>query len=332
MPNLTRMTSAYARPDVLIDSHASGGARAEAAVISHLQESKLFRDYQQAFEETLGLPLVLRAAGSFQTPLQGSKRVNAFCALMTQANKTCAACLQLQQRVEEAAALLPKTLQCYAGLSETAIPVRVGHKILGYLQTGQVFFRSPAKKQFNGIVPLIQGGKAGVDTRALESAYFRTRVIPGKQYGAIIRLLAIFAEHLSTVSNQMLLTGAAAEPPVITRGRKFIAEHQSEDLGLTEVARAMNMSAFHFCKVFKKTTGLTFTEYLARERVESVKERLLNVHVRVSEAAYAAGFQSLSQFNRVFRRIAGETPSRYRDQQHGSDGKSARIPVLVHAA
>jgi len=45
-----------------------------------------------------------------------------------------------------------------------------------------------------------------------------------------------------------------------------------------------------------------------------VKHRLLDVNMRVSEAAYASGFQSLSQFNRVFLRVAGEPPSIYRER------------------
>ena len=77
------------------------------------------------------------------------------------------------------------------------------------------------------------------------------------------------------------------------------------------------MSAFYFCKMFKKATGLTFTDYLARVRVEKVKNLLLNPHKRISEAAFEAGFQSLSQFNRVFRRIAGEAPTVYRERLHG---------------
>ena len=74
------------------------------------------------------------------------------------------------------------------------------------------------------------------------------------------------------------------------------------------------MSAFYFCKSFRKATGLTFTDYVARVRVEKVKNLLLNPNKRVSEAAYEAGFQSLSQFNRVFRRVAGEPPSAYREK------------------
>jgi AraC-like DNA-binding protein len=61
---------------------------------------------------------------------------------------------------------------------------------------------------------------------------------------------------------------------------------------------------------------MTFTDYVARVRVEKVKNLLLDPNKRVSEAAYEAGFQSLSQFNRVFRRIAGASPSHYREQLH----------------
>jgi len=115
------------------------------------------------------------------------------------------------------------------------------------------------------------------------------------------------------------------------RGRvvPFINEHQDEDLSLSEVAKAVNMSAFYFCKIFKRATGLTFTEYLARVRVETVKQVLLDPHKRVSEAAYASGFQSLSQFNRVFRRITGQAPSEYKQRLHGPasiQGKPGQCP------
>jgi AraC-like DNA-binding protein len=65
---------------------------------------------------------------------------------------------------------------------------------------------------------------------------------------------------------------------------------------------------------------MTFTAYLARVRVEKVKNLMLNPNKRVSEAAFDAGFQSLSQFNRVFRRITGDAPSAYRRRIHRSFG------------
>lgn len=285
-------------------------------VVTQLQRSPLYRDYHQAFEATTGLPLALRAAGSFQTPLQGSKRVNSFCALMAGTNKSCAACLLLQQRVEQDATKDAKTLQCFAGLSESAVPVRVGDQVLGYLQTGQVFLQAPTERSFARIARQIRDWNPTADLRQLKTAYFATRVLARRQYASVVNLLSIFAQHLSTISNQVMVQETEVEPPVMTRARAYIGEHYGERLELREVAQAVNMSMFYFCKIFKKTTGLTFTEYLSRHRVERVKELLLNPHLRVSEAAFAVGFQSLSQFNRVFRQIAGESPTAYRDHLH----------------
>jgi AraC-like DNA-binding protein len=131
-------------------------------------------------------------------------------------------------------------------------------------------------------------------------------------------LLTIFAQHLSTLSNQLMVKAETEESPAMAKARLFIAERSAEEISLTEVAGAVNVSAFYFCKIFKKATGMTFTDYLARVRVEKIKNLLLNPHKRVSEAAYEAGFQSLSQFNRVFRRITGEAPSAYRERLHGA--------------
>ena len=324
------MTRRYSPPARAPASRAFDDADVEATVLARLQQSEFFRDYQQAFESATGLPLVLRAFGSLRTPLQGSLRVNPFCALMTRANQTCAACLQSQQRLEAAATENPTTLQCHAGLSESAVPVRLGSRVLGYLQTGQVFLQSPTMRHYRTVARTLDGQGAGPDAPALKSAYFQTRVMTAEQYESIIRLLAIFAEHLAVVSNQMLLQAETAEPVIITKVRAFIAAHHGEALGLRATARAMNISAYYFCKVFKKATGLTFVEYLARERTESVKQMLLDARMRVSEAAFAAGFQSLSQFNRVFHRVAGEAPTTYRERLHGVNGQSAR-PVLAAA-
>jgi AraC-like DNA-binding protein len=79
------------------------------------------------------------------------------------------------------------------------------------------------------------------------------------------------------------------------------------------VAKAAHMSTFYFCKQFKKATGVTFTNYLNRVRVEKAKEMLLNPHARVSEVAFDVGFQSLTHFNRVFRNLTGESPTAYRE-------------------
>jgi len=116
------------------------------------------------------------------------------------------------------------------------------------------------------------------------------------------------------VNNQIVVRDQNAEPPVITRAKQFIIEHQTEELSLEQVAAAVHTSKFYFCKMFKKATGINFTDYLSRLRTERAKNLLLNPNLRVSEIAYEVGFQSLTHFNRVFKRIAGRSPTNYREQ------------------
>ena len=106
--------------------------------------------------------------------------------------------------------------------------------------------------------------------------------------------------------------GHRAEPVEIWKARKFIKEHSTEELSLSKVAKAANISRNHLSEKFKQVTGTNFVEYVARARFEKACELLRDVDLRVSEIAFAVGFQSLSQFNRVFKKFSGKSPSAYR--------------------
>lgn len=283
-------------------------------LVEALSQSQIYQDYERAFSKTTGLPLSLRPVETWQLAQRGKRAENPFCILMAEQNRACAACLETQQKIADAGGYGPRTVRCFAGLCDTGVPVAVGDEVLGFLQTGQVFTQKPTRAQFARVAAQLVEWGWKLDLRKLEEAYFQTRVITPKQYESVVRLLTIFAQHLALVSNQLLVTRANAEPPAIAKAKKFITEHQTEEISLGDVARAVNTSTFYFCKMFKKVTGLNFTDYLSRLRVEKAKNLLLNPNARISEVAFAAGFQSLSHFNRVFRRVAGESPTNYRDK------------------
>src|SRR6266542_4447775 len=98
-----------------------------------------------------------------------------------------------------------------------------------------------------------------------------------------------------------------AEPVEIWKARSFIEDHSGEELSLRTVAKAVNLSA-----KFKQVTGVNFIDYVARTRFEKACDRLLNSDLRISEIAFAVGFQSLSQFNRVFKKLSAKSPMEYR--------------------
>jgi AraC-like DNA-binding protein len=103
-----------------------------------------------------------------------------------------------------------------------------------------------------------------------------------------------------------------AEPADVWKARKFIEEHSDEEISLPETAKAVNISPNYLSEKFKQVTGVRFVEYVARTRFQNACDLLRNGNLRVSEIAFAAGFQSLSQFNRVFKRFSGKSPTQYR--------------------
>jgi AraC-like DNA-binding protein/ligand-binding sensor protein len=285
---------------------------ANRELIEQLSRSQIYRDYEHAFNQATGLPLKLRTTEVWQLVHQATKFENPFCTLMARQSRSCAACLEVQQKIVESPEPGAKSVICFAGLCDTAVPVQLGDKLIGFLQTGQVLLKKPTRRQFTRTARQLLEWGLKVDLNQLEEAYFHTRVLTRKQYESMISLLTIFSQHLSFVCNQILVQPRNAEPMAITRARQFIQDHQTDDLSLAGVARAVNISTFYFCKLFKKATGLNFTEYLSQLRIEKAKNLLLNPNLRVSEIAYEIGFQSLTHFNRVFRRIAGQSPTNYR--------------------
>ena len=282
--------------------------------IGTLSASQMYQDYARAFTRGTGLPLRLHAPELMRVLEFDRKEENPFCALMAKTNQSCAACYGLQQKLEAEAQLAPKTLKCFAGLCETAVPVRVGDKLIAFLQTGQILLHRPNRTEFNKVAQTLLSFGAQVDLKRLEEAYFNTRVLSKQQYEALIRLLAIFAEHLGECAAALALEAHPEEPPAIARARTFIAEHAQDDLSLAAVAQAVNMSASYFSEKFKEITGLNFVAYVARTRIEKARNLLHNPNLRISEIAFEVGFQSLSQFNRTFKKIVGESPHDYRDK------------------
>ena len=286
----------------------------ENTLVETLCSSTIYQDYERAFSEATGLPVALRPVESWQLPHHGQRSENPFCAMMATKSRACAACLQVQQKLSENARYEAASETCQAGLCDTAVPVRLGDKLVGFLHTGQIFRKKPTGTQFNRVAQLCADWGIQVDREKLKAAYFDTRVLSAKEHEAMVKLLQIFAQHLSIVSNQIAVQERTAEPPVITRAKEFIKQHQTEDLSLGQVANAVNTSTFYFCKMFKKVTGINFTDYVSRVRIENSKNLLLNPNLRISEIAYEVGFQSLTHFNRVFKKIVGQSPTEYRRQ------------------
>ena len=117
---------------------------------------------------------------------------------------------------------------------------------------------------------------------------------------------------LSAAEFQSASSRNRAEPVEIWKTRKFIEEHSDEELSLRRVAKAVNIHPNYLSERFKQVIGMNFVQYVARTRFERACKLLRDGDLRISEIAFAAGFQSLSQFNRVFKKFSRKSPTQFR--------------------
>jgi len=130
-----------------------------------------------------------------------------------------------------------------------------------------------------------------------------------------------------------------AEPAKVWKARSYIQDHLEEELSLRIVAKFVQISPNHLSETFKEVTGVNFVEYIARRRFAKACLLLLDPDLKISEIAFEVGFQSLSQFNRVFRKFSGKSPTAYRAHEfhrveraaHSPNGVAKTLPVEMRS-
>ncbi len=270
--------------------------------------------YEAAFRKATGVvlrvvppdePLERQSLGEGENPL---------CALLAGTPAGCESCLLAQRRVQHMARKKGAAYQinCFAGMTEVAVPVIVDGHHVATLVSGQVFRREATERDFK-IVLSTFGGAFGTDwERKIRKAYFETPVVNAERFEAIIQLLNVFAQYLADYGSRHALISSDREPSAVATAKQFVQSHVDEPITLEQVVQHVHISRFYFCKLFRKATGMTLTEYVARVRVEKAKTLLVDPSLRISEVVFAAGFGSSPRFKSVFKRYVGMAPTEYR--------------------
>ncbi len=212
----------------------------------------------------------------------------------------------------------------YAFVTELCVPVPLSGRPFIHLCAEPIRISNKGISKFEDAArQMLDEGCTPADLRAARHWFDKLPVMTLDRAHAVETMLQFFAAQLSEYAERLFLQSTDCEPESVKRARQFILGHLSEPMALEDVSRHAGVSPFHFCKVFKRATGMTFTEFVNRARVEQAKRLLLKPQARITEVAYDVGFQSLSQFNRSFRRVTASSPTEYRTQ--------VRKPALVAA-
>lgn len=93
----------------------------------------------------------------------------------------------------------------------------------------------------------------------------------------------------------------------------YINEHYTEDLALDALAHIAGFSKYHFARLFKQFTGVTFYKYLTKKRISHAEQLLIDPEIAITEIATRCGFSNLSAFTRMFKLLKCCTPTEYRN-------------------
>lgn len=274
--------------------------------------SKLFQDFQRAFAAISGLPLTLAEPAPNEGDTRPDNKANPFCVRMTRVARTCEWCREFQAQLADAAKVSSQTRRCHAGLYETMVPVRFGKRVLALLQIGQVRLQPTSDEEIKQAVREVSAAVPSINKSSLATALGATRTFDREHFAGFVQVLEVFSSQLAEwyMRNGPAETPRASTP--ITRAREWLGSHYHERITLDDAAKAVHLNRFHFSKAFHRETGVRFRDFLVQLRLDRARLMLAHNEMRITEIAGVVGFQSISQFDRTFRRAFGQSARAYR--------------------
>jgi len=133
-----------------------------------------------------------------------------------------------------------------------------------------------------------------------------------EQRDAWLQTLALYAREAMRWMETDLHPEHQALPVLVRRACEQIRQRHAAPLNLKEIAGELGVSTEHLSRLFHRSTGLRFREYLAEARIETACEALKKSGKPISEIAHDSGFSTLSRFNRCFREHRDMTPRDWR--------------------
>lgn len=181
------------------------------------------------------------------------------------------------------------------------------------------------KNQMISIRQLFRHAERGVafsrESIAKVRPLLKTLTCENDSFYSLIKLLIILHELSIDKGMRELSTGQFAANVMhqhssdesLGRVMDYLSRHYSEVIRLSEVAEMVNMSESSFRRFFKQHTSKSFIDFLTDIRLGAASRALIDSSLSIAEIGYDCGFNNLSNFNRIFKKKKGVTPSEFRD-------------------
>ena len=129
----------------------------------------------------------------------------------------------------------------------------------------------------------------------------------------ILHILSLDTESRVLCSESFAEVKNKQETSKLHRLIEYLRQHYQETVRLSELAKMVGMTEVSLSRYFKRSTGVTLSDYLIGLRVGHASRLLVDTDLTVNEIAYACGFNNISNFNRLFRKNRGCTPQQLRN-------------------
>ncbi len=159
----------------------------------------------------------------------------------------------------------------------------------------------------------LQNKIAGLLNQMISAYFAREPMWNARCYSYLLQIYAELGRAMrESIPSEESDYDAHIDAEIMNGALTYINQHYMDDLSLEDVSTFAGFSKFYFSRVFKQFSGLSFTEYLTRKRMNVSTDLLVRTSLPIREIAERSGFGSLATFNRVFRKANACTPSQYR--------------------
>lgn len=243
------------------------------------------------------------------------------CGHLQRAPGGCKMCVCFRQNLRDTATTQPVAARCDGGLWEVIVPVIVGTQVVGHLLVIGLADGDASARELNRTRHLLSRMGFDLSAEMLSRLRAGSRRMDEIERASIGRLLHALAEQAGRLFTEHLATPSVSASALVDQTYQHVHSQFFRRLRVSQLARELGVSPAHLSRTFHRATGLRLVDYVARYRAERARQLLLESSQPIATIAEACGFQSISQFNRVFRATYGQQPRDVRKAEGRNPGK-----------
>lgn len=284
-------------------------------------------------------------------PITSHSNCTKFCSRMREIKEYSVLCEKCDSRggIESARTKKAYIYKCHKGIVDFAVPIIVGDQYLGAIMAGQILVEDDESLDLEEIVRRNTDFRHLDDktSKELEEEYKKLPTVNFEKIKAIAQMMFHTSNYIvqAAASNKLsneairkvtfqnnnestiddgyidseenmnvnLKTNENDDDSPIIKAIEYIDENIHENITLDKMAFVCNLSQCYFSKLFKKETGLNFVTYLNEKKIAKAKQLLKNTDNPINNIAIDLGFEDCGYFIRLFKKLEGITPKKYRD-------------------